>query len=60
MNLNKCTNKFTLSKIQPGHVFKVDEEPEWELKPSNRILIEGRGTKIKCIARFVYKKITKP
>jgi len=32
-------------------LLEVDEEPEWELRPSNRILVEGRSGTIKCIAR---------
>ena len=32
-------------------VRQVDEEPSWEVRPASRILVEGKGAKIKCIAR---------
>ena len=30
---------------------EVDKELEWELRPKDRVLVEGQGAKIKCVAR---------
>ena len=30
---------------------EVDKELEWELRPTDRVLVEGQGAKIKCVAR---------
>ena len=39
-----------------GHKYQfffmeVDKELEWELRPTDRVLVEGQGAKIKCVAR---------
>ena len=53
-----CHHCLVLTKIRVllgtninSFFMEVDKELEWELRPTDRVLVEGQGAMIKCVAR---------